>query len=166
MTLNATLNSSTQASNTVQIKYFPAPTLGTFSWSYFPNQEEAEPGSVPVRAKPRPALVVGLTVENGIPYVIVIPGTTKRTDESELYPTEFVIRKTDADFPFTGLSHDTKFNFERKIQLPYSSEYFAIPKKKPGSKDAPTDPRLGILPYSYAEPLKKAADHATHVKKK
>lgn len=165
MTLNANLISTSQAANQAVIKYFPAPTLGTFSWSYFPNQEEAEPGSAPVRPKPRPALVVGVAVENSIPYVIVVPGTTKRTDESELYPTEFVIRKTDADFPFTGLSHDTKFNFEREIQLPYSSEYFAIPKPKRGSKDVPTDPRLGILPYSYAEPLKKAAENAQQAKK-
>jgi len=166
MALNASLNSSTQVSNTNLIKYFPAPTLGSMVWSYFPNQEEADPDAAPVRPKPRPALVVGVAVENGIPYVIVVPGTTKRTSESELYPTEFVIRITDADYLFTGLSHDTKFNFEREIKLPYSSEYFAIPKKKPGSKHVPNDPRLGILPFSYAEPLKQAAKNASEIQNK
>lgn len=137
--------------------FFDTPTLGSIVWSYFPNEEVPADSERPARPKPRPALVVGVTVEDGKPYVIAIPGTSKRTEPGNIYPTEIVIRKTDPDYVFTGLSHDTKFKFERRLTLPYSSEYFAIPNRKPGSKENPTTPRLGIISWSYVEAIRQAA---------
>ncbi|CAM7591436.1 hypothetical protein KLQUCP338B2_24940 [Klebsiella quasipneumoniae subsp. similipneumoniae] len=96
--------------------------------------------------------------------VIVVYGTTQRTGKDELYDTEFVIRKTDQDFEFTGLAHDTKFNFERRVQLPYNSDYFSIPH--PTRAKTFTDPRIGILPFSYESSLKKAAFNAKEKEKK
>ncbi|CFQ55832.1 Uncharacterised protein [Yersinia frederiksenii] len=167
MHLQATSNTtpSTTLSNNPQPakhRFFNTPTLGTIVWSYFPHQEATEEGEEePTRPKPRPALVVGVAEDDGNPYVIVVPGTTKKTEPEHIYPSEMIIRKTDDDYTYTGLSHDTKFKFEREIKLPYSDEYFAIPRRKPSNPVAPTSPRLGILPYSYGSAVCNAAANAT-----
>ncbi|QCZ30223.1 type II toxin-antitoxin system PemK/MazF family toxin [Leclercia adecarboxylata] len=162
----STTPSTTPSNNTKPAKYrfFSMPTLGSIVWSYFPLEEAPEEGEEPVRAKPRPALVVGVGEEDGNPIVIVVPGTSKKTEPENIYPSEMVIRKTDDDYAFTGLSHDTKFKFTREIPLPYSEEYFAIPKRKPGSRVAPTSPRLGVLPYSYGQAVRDAAANAQSAK--
>ena len=138
--------------------FFALPAIGSIVWSHFPHQEEIIEGkTILVRQSPRPALVVGIAEYEGKPYVIVIPGTTKKTEPGNIYPSEFVIRSTDDDYIYTGLSLDTKFKLEREIKLPYSNDFFSIPKHNPGSKTVPTSPRIGVLPSSYLTALRNAA---------
>ncbi|MBN3196329.1 hypothetical protein [Pectobacterium versatile] len=156
-----TTNPNKISSEIEKITDYEMPTLGSISRCHFPHMEGVDPDS-PARPKPRPALVVGIDPDTNM--VIVIYGTTQRTGEDELYDTELVIRKTDQDFEFTGLAHDTKFNFERSVQLPYNSEYFSIPN--PTRFKIYTNPRIGILPFSYESALKKAAFNAKEKEKK
>lgn len=150
-----TVNPNKISSDAEKITVYDAPTLGSISRCHFPNMEVVDPNNQ-TRPKPRPALVVGIDPDTNT--VIVVYGTTQRTNEDELFDTEFVIRKSDPDFEFTGLAHDTKFNFERRVQLPYNSEYFSIPS--PTRAKTFTNPRIGVLPFSYASLLKKAANNA------
>ncbi|HFD6683710.1 TPA: hypothetical protein ACF5RG_003564 [Providencia alcalifaciens] len=133
---------------------FKRPTIGSIVRTHFPNVEGVDPNN-PERPKPRPGLIVGIDDKNN---VIVVYGTTQRTSENELYDTELVIRNSDRDYCYTGLAHDTKFNFEREVKLPFNSEYFSIPRST--STKTYTCPRIGILPVSYYDNMKKAANNA------
>jgi len=152
MTANANTNSSSNTQKT--IKSYPLPTRGSFVLCKFPHEEPAEQQATLPPPKKRPALVVG--VEPVSKTVNVVYGTTQNVGDSEIYPSELVIRKTDQDFSYTGLSHDTKFKLERTVQLPYNSEYFEIPAARYG-KPVPVDPKIGILPFSYVDALQMAA---------
>ncbi|MFH8136366.1 hypothetical protein ABU178_19675 [Pantoea osteomyelitidis] len=127
-------------------QYPVLPQLAKLVWVRFPHTIGV-PGPYP-----RPALVIAVSREHHA--VKVVFGTSQKTDR--IYPTEFVVRKTDPDYHLTGLSYDTKFDMSRQVNLPYNSEWFAIPPAREGHP-VPTTPELGTLPASYLPAIKKAA---------
>jgi len=67
-------------------------------------------------------------------------GTSQKT--SRLYSGEFLIGLQDGDaFLAAGLSYPTKFNLAKSLELPYTSDWFAV---APGTPFGQT-PKLGIL---------------------
>jgi hypothetical protein len=117
-------------------RWWKQPLAGDIVWSYFPDQLQ-----IKAAEKPRPALI--LTVyDDYAPHfgVLVAYGTSQRV--AKLYRGEFAITRADgAAYKAAGLSYDTKFNLMRRLQLPFSDEYFAVP---PGAPNGQT-PKLGVL---------------------
>ncbi len=67
-------------------------------------------------------------------------GTSQRTNR--LYRAEFLIGPDDGDaFRTAGLSHPTKFDLARSLELPYTAEWFAVAPGAPFGQA----PKLGIL---------------------
>lgn len=91
--------------------------------------------------KPRPALIIAIGADSkNKPVVTVVYGTTQKLDR--LYPSEFVIAKTDgASFKLSGLAADTKFDFNHQVKLPYCTTWFA---QAPGQMNV-DQPKLGVL---------------------
>ena len=89
------------------------PVVGDILWCHFPQLPKPHPGP-----KPRPALVVQVTVKDDGCVVVVAYGTLQRLDR--LLSGEFAIRKAQnpAAFALAGLSFDTKFNFRQFDDLP------------------------------------------------
>ncbi|WP_242689500.1 hypothetical protein [Photorhabdus cinerea] len=88
--------------------------------------------------------------------LVVAYGTSQKTDK--IYLGEFIIPTTDPDFDLTGLAYDTKFNLNHRLKLYYTSEWFNVaPPRR--SFPAPVSPRMGILPASYYDVVRKAAEH-------
>ena len=56
-----------------------------------------------------------------------------------------------------GLSYDTKFDLKRAVDLPYTSEWFAVPPAAPHGQT----PKLGILHPSLMLALQAAYRAAT-----
>ena len=73
--------------------------------------------------------------------VRVTYGTSKRT--TTLHGSELTISSTSnrAVYEMDGLSYDTKFDLKRAIDLPYTSEWFAVPPAAPHGQT----PKLGTL---------------------
>lgn len=114
---------------------FPPASPGTIVWCRFPEDRTGSPGP-----KPRPALVVAAGEIDGAPGVEVAYGTTKKVDR--LFVGEFVIVPGDgAPFRLSGLSHATKFDLSRRIELPFNDQWFAV---APGAPFGQT-PQMGFL---------------------
>lgn len=79
-------------------------------------------------------------------------GTSKKTEM--IYPGEFVISKSDTGFPVSGLSFTTKFDMNRRVQLPFDDNWF---KAAPGPTPSTPAPRIGSLHPSYVSLARKAA---------
>jgi hypothetical protein len=89
--------------------------------------------------------------------VRVTYGTSKRT--TTLHGGEFIISSTGnrAAYDMAGLSYDTKFDLKRAIDLPYTSEWFAVPPAAPHGQT----PKLGTLHPSLMLALQAAYQAAT-----
>ena len=116
-------------------RWWPEPAAGDILWCRFPV-ELGKPD------KPRPALVI-VVFDDDAPefHVRVAFGTSQRT--STLYRGEFLVsRATNAPaFAASGLSYDTKFDLRKIVDLPYHTEWFAVPPSAPHGQI----PKLGTL---------------------
>lgn len=129
--------------NVEKITSYALPALGDIVFARFPMGHHSP--------KSRPALVVG--VDEVHHAVKVVYGTTKKCEPSSIYPTEFLIRKEDFYFRYTGLIRTTKFDMDHEVKLIYNSRYFEIAI---GSRN--TTPYIGCLPYCYYPAMKSAAE--------
>lgn len=158
MTQETTNSSSTP----VQHKKYSLPALGSIVLAAFPEAPSPTLGEVPNLPKNRPALVLAVDHTGG--NVIVAYGTSQKVEPENIYSTEFVVSPTDVDYEYTGLWKKTKFDIGRQVKLPYTSEFFVLPRMRAG-KPVPTTPRIGILSISYLEALQKANKSAAKKKK-
>lgn len=114
---------------------FPPVPPGTIVWCRFPEFRVGSPGP-----KPRPALVVAAGEIEGVPGVDVAYGTTKKLDR--LFPGEFLIEPADGEpFRLSGLSHATKFDLSRRVELPFNDRWFAVAAGAPFGQR----PQMGLL---------------------
>ena len=131
--------------------WWPEPTAGEIVWCYFPDD-------VSPRAKPRPALIMTVYDDDAPNFEVrVAYGTSKRT--TTLHRGEFTISSTGnrAAYEMAGLSYDTKFDLKRAIDLPYTSEWFAVPPAAPHGQT----PKLGTVHPSLMLALQAAFRAAT-----
>lgn len=128
------------------------PIVGDLLWCYFPELPELDPGP-----KPRPALVVQVTIKDDGAVVAVVYGTSQRLDR--LLSGEFAIRKAQnsAAFALAGVSFDTKFNFKQLVDLPSTDSFFKVPPKATNGQN----PKLGTLHPSMMQAAKAAYLAAT-----
>lgn len=96
---------------------WPLPEVGTILWCRFPEWPRNLPGP-----KPRPVLVMAVSEKSRV--VKVAYGTSQHLDH--LYSGEFAIRKAQncRAFLLSGLTHDTKFNLNDIVDLPWDKEFF------------------------------------------
>jgi mRNA-degrading endonuclease toxin of MazEF toxin-antitoxin module len=123
------------------------PTIGDIVWCHFPYLPCRDPGP-----KPRPALVVNvIEYEDGV-AVIVVYGTSKGVQK--LYAGEFAITAvgTTAAYKSAGLCYDTKFDFNRSIELPWNQDFFGVPARAAHGRH----PKLGELHFSVMRAAKAA----------
>ena len=128
------------------------PVVGDILWCQFPELPEVDPGP-----KPRPALVVQVTVKADGAVVAVVYGTSQRLDR--LLSGEFAIRKAQnpAGFALAGLSFDTKFNFRQIVELPWTEAFFKVPPRASHGQS----PKLGTLHPSMMQAARAAYLAAT-----
>ena len=128
------------------------PVVGDILWCHFPELPELDPGP-----RPRPALVVRVTVKDDGAVVAVVYGTSQRLDR--LSSGEFAIRKAQnpAAFALAGLSFDTKFNFKQIVELPWTDTFFKVPPKAAHGQS----PKLGTLHSSMMHAARAAYLAAT-----
>lgn len=127
---------------------WPRPKPGDIVWCHFPEDLQPAPGP-----KPRPALVLAVGRIEDNTAVEVAFGTSQKTHR--LYAQEFLISPEDGEaFGTAGLSYPTKFNLARRVELPYTPEWFAV---APGSPFGQT-PKLGILHPSLMRRARSALD--------
>ena len=108
---------------------------GAIVWCRFPQAGISDPGP-----KPRSALVVRTGVIDGQPAVEVAYGTSQKVDR--LFPGEFLITPEDGEaFRLSGLSHPTKFDLSRRLELPFNKRWFGV---APGAPFGQT-PQMGFL---------------------
>lgn len=78
--------------------------------------------------------------------VFVAYGTSQKI--MTLYKGEFLLQKNQsAAFQLSGLSFDTKFSFNKAVELDFSSEWFKV---SPAQKNTRT-PKIGVLHSVYAK---------------
>jgi hypothetical protein len=115
--------------------WWSEPTAGEIVWCHFPDNLSPHP-------KPRPALIL-VVFDDDAPqfHVQVAYGTSQRT--TTLYRGEFSILRSrnSAAFEMAGISYDTKFDLKQAIDLPYTTEWFAVPPAAPCGQT----PKLGTL---------------------
>ena len=106
------------------MSHWPQPTPGDIVWCLFPYPPRRDPGP-----KPRPSLVVDVDEREEGVVVTVVYGTSKGVQQ--LYPGEFAITAlgNTAAYRSAGLSYDTKFDFNRSIELPWNQDFFAVPAR-------------------------------------
>ena len=126
------------------IVWWPEPSVGDIVWCHFPHLPGLLPGP-----KPRPALAIKVFDDHAPHFfVLVAYGTSKNIRPSRA--GEFAITsQEDSAYRLAGLSFDTKFDFNRTVELPYSSDYF----KPPPLGNASNLPQLGLL---HASMMRKA----------
>ncbi|MEK9498484.1 hypothetical protein V2H77_18855 [Photorhabdus sp. P32] len=130
------------------IRFTPLATIGSIVWCRF-LESVGMPGP-----KPRPALVIAVSPTDHA--VIVVYGASQKTHQ--INPGEFLIQTTDADFELTGLAYDTKFNLNNEVKLFYDSNWFDVaPAWR--ALPIPITPRMGTLPASYYDAVRRAAAH-------
>ena len=122
------------------------PTAGEIVWCHFPDDVQPRP-------KPRPALILAVFDDDAPQFTVrVAYGTSQRT--TTLYQGEFAVlrERNPAAYVAAGLSHDTKFNLKRALDLPYSAEWFSVPPAAPHGQT----PKLGVLPPALVRAVQAA----------
>lgn len=115
--------------------WWPEPAPGDIVWCHFPD-------NINPKAKPRPALIVTVLQDEGGHFVArVAYGTSQKT--TRLFSGEFCISKSQhpAAYASANLSFDTKFDFGNITELPFNSDWFAVPPAAPHGQT----PKLGVL---------------------
>lgn len=127
------------------VRAWPEPAAGDIVWCHFPD-------GIHPRPKPRPGLI--LTVfGNRAPFTVTVAyGTSQRT--TQLHRGEFVIQRAanSAAFAAANLSFDTKFDLRRRVDLPYTPEWFSVPPAAPHGQV----PQLGTLHPSLVRAVQAA----------
>ena len=115
---------------------WPLPAPGDLVWCLFPHLPELEPGP-----KPRPAIVLSVERKQEGAVLQVAYGTSQAV--TRLKTGEFAISKLSypAAYAHAGLSYDTKFDFRKTIDLPWTDRYFKSAPNKPYGNT----PKLGTL---------------------
>lgn len=126
---------------------WPPPEPGDIVWCRFPERPRDKPGP-----KPRPGLVMTVTERDDGVVVGIAYGTSQGL--TRLTSGEFAIRRdaNSAAYVLAGLSHDTKFDVRRVIDLPWDEMFFAAP---PDAKHGQT-PKLGTLHPSMMQAVQAA----------
>ncbi len=116
--------------------WWARPKTGDIVWCYFPQNKIMRPGP-----KPRPVLITNIFLNAPEQFLVrVIYGTSQKTDK--LFSGEFLIARADgAAWQTSGLMYETKFNFTQTVDLPYNSDWFAVPPAAPHGQT----PKLGLL---------------------
>ena len=115
--------------------WWAEPTAGEIVWCYFPD-------NISPRAKPRPALIMTVYDDEAPNFEVrVAYGTSQRM--TSLHSGEFSVSRASnrAAYKMAGLSFDTKFDLKHAVDLPYTSEWFAVPPSAPHGQT----PKLGTL---------------------
>ena len=126
--------------------WWAEPTAGETVWCHFPD-------NVNPRSKPRPALIFAVFDDDAPQFEVrVAYGTSQRT--TTLYRGEFAILRdlNVAAYESAGLSFDTKFDFKRTLDLPYTTEWFSVPPAAPHGQT----PKLGTLHPSLVRAVEAA----------
>ena len=126
--------------------WWAEPTAGEIVWCHFPD-------NVNPRSKPRPALIFAVFDDDAPQFEVrVAYGTSQRT--KTLYRGEFAILRdlSVAAYESAGLSFDTKFDFKRTLDLPYTTEWFSVPPAAPNGQT----PKLGTLHPSLVRAVEAA----------
>ena len=126
--------------------WWAEPTAGEIVWCHFPD-------NVNPRSKPRPALIFAVFDDDAPQFEVrVAYGTSQRT--KTLYRGEFAILRdlSVAAYESAGLSFDTKFDFKRTLDLPYTTEWFSVPPAAPHGET----PKLGTLHPSLVRAVEAA----------
>ena len=112
----------------------PAP--GDIVWCVFPELPDVALGP-----KPRPALVVSVETRDDGDILRVAYGTSKNA--TRLKAGEFAITqaKHATAYELAGLAYDTKFDFTKAIDLPWSDRYFKVPLRNRHGNT----PKIGTL---------------------
>lgn len=81
---------------------------------------------------PHYVLVIDSRNVSGIPISLeVVYGTSKKTSPADLKPTDLLVSSnTCINFSDTGLSLPTKFEFKKRVVLPYTEDFFVLPGGK------------------------------------
>ncbi|MDR2186789.1 MAG: type II toxin-antitoxin system PemK/MazF family toxin [Azonexus sp.] len=117
------------------VHWWGEPTAGEIVWCHFPDAIQHKP-------KARPALVLTVFDDDTPQFTVSVAyGTSQRT--TRLYRGEFAILRASnpAAYAAAGLSYDTKFDLRQTFDLPYNSDWFAVPPAAPHGQT----PKLGIL---------------------
>ena len=124
--------------------WWPKPEAGDIVWCHFPHLPNLDPGP-----KPRPALVVRVRerVEPQPGFrVFVAYGTSQKT--MALHQGEFLLRNNQSSaFLLSGLSFDTKFSFNKAVELDFSSDWFKVSSAQKNTQT----PKIGVLHSVYAK---------------
>jgi len=123
----------------------PAP--GDIVWCRFPNLPRRDPGP-----KPRPALVCSVAEHEDGAAITVAYGTSQGLHR--LHKGEFAITKqgNPAAYGSAGLSFDTKFDLKQRVELPWNTDFFAVPAHSPHGQH----PKLGSLHASMMRAVQTA----------
>jgi hypothetical protein len=135
----------------MSVVWWAEPTAGDIVWCHFPDDIHPRP-------KPRPALVLSVFDDTSPQFqVSVVYGTSQRT--TTLYQGEFSILRLRnlAAYEMAGLSYDTKFDLKQIVDLPYSTDWFSVPRSAPHGQN----PKLGTLHPSLVKALLAAHKAAT-----
>ena len=119
-----------------------APQVGDILWAFLPEEGSA------TKAKERPVIVLDVSEQNGLPYLTVAKGTSKKTEV--VYMGEFVVNKPQ-DLASCGLTLATKFQLRRYETLPFSSDWFNTQKP------------IVNIPKHLIKQLIRAAQEAGHI---
>jgi hypothetical protein len=122
------------------------PAAGDIVWCHFPDGVHPHP-------KPRPALILAVFDDDAPQFTVrVVYGTSQRT--RTLHRGEFAILRANNPIGYeaAGLSYDTKFDLRQMVDLPYSTEWFAVPPTAPYGQI----PKLGTLHPSLVRALQAA----------
>lgn len=75
------------------------------------------------KGKLRPALVLDVTTQNGLPYLLVAKGTSQRVEER--FSGEFAVQDKES-ITACGLHEPTKFKLHSTEHLPYTDTWFVM----------------------------------------
>jgi hypothetical protein len=112
------------------------PEVGDIVWCLFPELPDSNPGP-----KPRPALVLSVESREDGDIVRIAYGTSQKLNKLRAGEVAITQAQHPAAYALAGLSHDTKFDFNAIVLLPWTDRYFkAPPKSRHGN-----NPKLGTL---------------------
>lgn len=115
---------------------WPPPAPGDLVWCLFPHLPDVQPGP-----KPRPAIVVAVEQKDGGALISVAYGTSQNLSRLKAGEVAITQAKHGAAYTQAGLAYDTKFDFKRMIELPWSERYFKAAPSKPYGNT----PKIGTL---------------------